>query len=358
MEFLIFIGLIWLIGAIFGDKKPKPQPVDPKVEAEALANAAAWQTAFDEKYKRWIEQALTFAGQKRWIPKGTAKRFLASHPAPRHQVKSWRQAVGDTSPEETLRKKFDKWNARHLGLQKIVRKEFFDTVEKNPLTDEQIHACVCMDDAVMVVAAAGSGKTSTMVAKTGYVLHEGLATPEQILLLAFNRATADEVGQRIAEQLKGVPGVEKVRSNTFHAFGIDVIGKATGKKPSLAPWVDPSNPGADVREVGEIIRMLSEQDKTFKRDWDLFRTVYARDVGRWDQPDEPEAYANGVRGFRTARGEVVKSKEERTIADWLFYNGVKYEQPRPATTWWPRRTTSRPGLDWKSSSGRQPSSRS
>ena len=329
MELLVIIGLLWLIGAIFGNKTPKASPVDPKVEAEARANAALWQAAFDEKYKRWIEQALTFAGQERWIPKGTAKRFLAFHPAPKHQVKSWRQAVGDTSPEETLRLQFDKLNTQHLARQKIARKDFFATVEKNPLTDEQIHACVCMDDAVMVVAAAGSGKTSTMVAKTGYALHEGLAVPEQILLLAFNRATADEVGQRIAEQLKGVPQVEKVRSNTFHAFGIDVIGKATGKKPSLAPWVDPSNPGADVREVGEIIQMLSEQDKTFKRDWDLFRTVYARDVGRWDQPDEPEAYANGVRGFRTARGEVVKSKEERTIADWLFYNGVNYEYERP-----------------------------
>jgi DNA helicase-4 len=329
MEFLILIGLLWLIGVIFGNKTPKAPPVDPKLEAEARANAALWQAAFDEKYKRWIEQALTFAGQGRWIPKGTAKRFLASHPAPKHQGKSWMQAVGDTSPEETLRKKFDNLNTQHLARQKIARKDVFASVEKNPLTDEQIHACVCMDDAVMVVAAAGSGKTSTMVAKTGYVLHEGLATPEQILLLAFNRATADEVGQRIAEQLKGVPQVEKVRSNTFHAFGIDVIGKATGKKPSLAPWVDPSNPGADVREVGDIIRMLSEQDKAFKGDWDLFRTVYARDVGKWGQPDEPEAYANGVRGFRTARGEVVKSKEERTIADWLFYNGVNYEYERP-----------------------------
>lgn len=329
MEFLVIIGLLWLIGTIFGNKKLKPSPVDPKLEAEARANAALWQAAFDEKYKLWIGQALIFAGQRRWIPKGAAKRFLASHPAPKHQVKSWRQAVGDSSPEETLRLQFDKLNTQHLARQKIVRKDLFATVEKNPLTDEQIQACVCMDDAVMVVAAAGSGKTSTMVAKTGYVLHEGLATPEQILLLAFNRATADEVGQRIAEQLKGVPQVEKVRSNTFHAFGIDVIGKATGKKPSLAPWVDPSNPGADVREVGDIIRMLSEQDKTFKRDWDLFRTVYARDVGKWGQPDEPEAYANGVRGFRTARGEVVKSKEERTIADWLFYNGVNYEYERP-----------------------------
>src|SRR3546814_1297469 len=63
----------------------------------------------------------------------------------------------------------------------------------------------------MVVAAAGSGKTSTMVAKTGYALHEGLATPEQILLLAFNRATADEVGTRIAEQLRNVPNVDRNR---------------------------------------------------------------------------------------------------------------------------------------------------
>ena len=334
MEFLIFIGLIWLIGTIFGGKTPKHQapprpPVDPKMAEEARANAVLWQAAFDEKYKKWLEDALAFAGQGRWIPSGTATRFLASNPAPRHQAKTWTQAVGDASPEATLRKQFNGLNSLHALAKKISRKEFFAKVEKNPLTDEQIHACICMDDAVMVVAAAGSGKTSTMVAKTGYALHEGLANPEQILLLAFNRATADEVGQRIAQQLKGLPQVEKVRSNTFHAFGIDVIGKATGKKPSLAPWVDPSNPGADVREVGDIIRTLSEQDKGFKREWDMFRTVYARDVGKWDEPDVPDSYANGVRGFRTARGEVVKSKEERTITDWLFYNGVSYDYERP-----------------------------
>ncbi|KAB8198748.1 AAA family ATPase [Lysobacter maris] len=332
---VIQFGTIWLAWSIFGSKTsgaavaPPPPKLDPAVEAERLAKQKREDDEFKEAHRQWNSQLSGALPAGRWIPNGSVRRLLAKYPAPKHACKTWKQAVGDTSPEETLQKKFDKRNARHLALQKIVRKEFFDTVEKNPLTDEQIHACVCMDDAVMVVAAAGSGKTSTMVAKTGYVLHEGLATPEQILLLAFNRATADEVGQRIAEQLKGVPGVEKVRSGTFHAFGIDVIGKATGKKPSLAPWVDPSNPGADVREVGEIIRMLSEQDKTFKRDWDLFRTVYARDVGRWDQPDEPEAYANGVRGFRTARGEVVKSKEERTIADWLFYNGVNYDYERP-----------------------------
>ncbi len=331
---VVQFGTIWLAWSIFGNKTPvikspaKPK-IDPAIEAERRANEKRDDDRFKEGFGQWVDQMSAFIGSGRWIPKGTASRFLAKYPAPKHPRKTWKQAVGEASPEETLRVQFDTLNASHLAHQKVVRKEFFAGVEKNPLTDEQIHACICMDDAVMVVAAAGSGKTSTMVAKTGYALHEGLATPEQILLLAFNRATSDEVGQRISEQLKGVPQVEKVRSNTFHAFGIDVIAKATGKKPSLAPWVDPSNPGADVREVGDIIRTLSEQDKTFKRDWDLFRTVYARDVGKWDEPDEPEAYGNGVRGFRTARGEVVKSKEERTIADWLFYNGVAYEYERP-----------------------------
>lgn len=332
---VIQFGTIWLAWSIFGSKTssavsaPQPPKRDPAVEAERLAKQKREDDEFQEAHRQWIGRVSGALGAGRWIPNGSVGRLLAKYPAPKHARKTWKQAVGESTPEQTLRLQFYKLNAQHLARQKIARKDFFATVEKNPLTDEQIHACVCMDDAVMVVAAAGSGKTSTMVAKAGYALHEGLAAPEQILLLAFNRATADEVGQRIAEQLKGVPQVEKVRSNTFHAFGIDVIAKATGKKPSLAPWVDPSNPGADVREVGDIIRMLSEQDKAFKRDWDLFRTVYARDVGKWGQPDEPEAYANGVRGFRTARGEVVKSKEERTIADWLFYNGVKYEYERP-----------------------------
>jgi len=331
---LLQFGTIWLAWSIFGNKtsahEPTPQPkVNAALEAERKANQKLEDNTFQGAFGQWVSHVPEFIGSGRWIPKGTASRFLAKYPAPKHPRKTWKQAIGEDSPEETLQVKFDKLNLSHLAHQKAMCKEFFNTVEMNPLTDEQIHACVCMDDAVMVVAAAGSGKTSTMVAKTGYALHEGLANPDQILLLAFNRATADEVAERIAEQLKRVPQVKKVRSNTFHAFGIDVIAKATGKKPSLAPWVDPDNPGADAREVGDIIRTLSEQDKTFKRDWDLFRTVYARDVGKWGEPGEPEAYVNGVRGFRTARGEVVKSKEERTIADWLFYNAVAYEYERP-----------------------------
>lgn len=323
-------SILWHDQAKLARKKAKAWPrwEDPPAEELGTRVEAHNEVVFGEALDHWFKAIKSIVGKNRWIPKGTPERFLARHPAPQWPGKTWKQAVDEESPEASLRKIFDGHNAKYLKHQREARKQFFDTVEKNPLTDEQIHACICMDDAVMVVAAAGSGKTSTMVAKTGYALHEGLATPEQILLLAFNRATADEVGERIAEQLRGVPDLGKVRSNTFHAFGIEVIAKATGKKPSLAPWVDPSKPGADLEEVSNIIEMLCAQDSKFRKDWDLFRTIYGRDVGKWGQHQEPDAYSNGKRGFRTAKGDIVKSKEERVIADWLFYCGVKYEYER------------------------------
>lgn len=328
-------GTIWLAWTMFGskgsgsagtekDKSKSPGSITHQYGKKFSELERLSQERFAVELELWKVRLTDLTDSRRWVPKGAIENFLATIPVPSLSGKFWRKVVGDATPEATARKLINEHNKNHVSQQRQIRKKFFDTVEKNPLTDEQILACICMDDAVMVVAAAGSGKTSAMVAKTGYVLHEALATPDQILLLAFNKATADEVGQRIATQLRGVPDVEHVRSQTFHAFGIDVIAKATGKKPSLASWVDPSNPGEDIREVSRIIQSLAGRDPSFKRDWEFFKTIYGRDIGKRGQHQDPDAYSGGKRGFLTANGEVVKSQEERLLADWLFYNGIAY----------------------------------
>ncbi len=78
-----------------------------------------------------------------------------------------------------------------------------------------------------------------MVAKAGYALHKGYFAPESILLLAFNSAAAAELRERIQTRLSphGLPH-ESVTAKTFHAFGLDVIGQATGRRPSIAPWIE------------------------------------------------------------------------------------------------------------------------
>ena len=90
-------------------------------------------------------------------------------------------------------------NEQHTRHELVACRELFDQVESRPLTEEQARAAICFDNRVQVVAAAGSGKTSTMIAKAAYAIHRGLAQPEAILLLAFNRKAAEELRERAAQ---------------------------------------------------------------------------------------------------------------------------------------------------------------
>lgn len=221
-------------------------------------------------------------------------------------------------------------NADHVKFELESCAHLFNRVERSPLTREQARAVICFDNRVQVIASAGSGKTSTMVAKTAYALHRNLVPAERILLLAFNKDAAEELKQRVKDRLHplGLAG-DKVSASTFHAFGLEIIGKATGRKPALAPWLDS---GQDHAHLMRLVDGLRDTDPRFRRWWDLFRIVLGSDLPEFGQEQEnPEDWDTGTKasGFRTLQGEIVKSQGERMIADWLFYNGVQYRYERP-----------------------------
>ena len=219
-------------------------------------------------------------------------------------------------------------NEQHVRDELIACKSLFDKVERLPLTEEQARAVICFDNRVLVVAAAGSGKTSTMVAKAAYAIQRGLVAPERIAMLAFNKKAADELTQRASSSFKrlGMDGVG-VAGQTFHALGLSIIGKATGRKPHIPDWAAEIPDG--LRKLNEILDGLKDRSPDFRARWDLFRMVFGRDlspvgsdmvVDGWDRDGDAYVY--------TLRGERVSSEEERMIADWLFYNGVNYVYER------------------------------
>jgi DNA helicase-4 len=217
-------------------------------------------------------------------------------------------------------------NEAFLEWEKTELADFFRTVEKSPLTEEQTRATVCFDNRVRVIAAAGSGKTSTMVARAGYAIRRGIAQPAEILALAFNKKAAGELSERLVSRL-GDDGAS-VASSTFHAFGLRIVGEATGRKPSLPDDLATDN---GIGRLARIVDVLRDQDPAFRRDWDLFRLVFGRqlpDLG--DEADPEKSDRNtGNNGFGTLAGEVVKSQEEVMIANWLFLNAVRYEYELP-----------------------------
>lgn len=134
-------------------------------------------------------------GQKGWLTKDFIKSQLEARPANLADLLAEPEVVSHVSSlSQTIREAVAFWerdfqsvadgiNARHLAKEIETEKDFFDRVEKSPLTAEQARAVVCFDNRVLLVASAGSGKTSTMVAKAGYALHKGYVEPEKMLLL-------------------------------------------------------------------------------------------------------------------------------------------------------------------------------
>ena len=116
-------------------------------------------------------------------------------------------------------------NTNFTSQQKEEHKEYFDTIFKYPLDEQHRDAIVTLGENVLVTAAAGSGKTSTIVAKTDYLVNKLNVDPRNILVITYTRKAAEELQTRV-----GVSGVE---CTTFHKHAIDTIASIEGRKPSI-----------------------------------------------------------------------------------------------------------------------------
>lgn len=204
------------------------------------------------------------------------------------------------------------------------QRPLFDTLESNPLTDEQRRCVITFEKYLLVIATAGSGKTAAMVAKVAYAIETGLVTPDQVLMLAFNTDAALEMRERVDRRLGHLQGADQISCWTFHKFGLEVIGQSTGKKPRPAPWLEG---GQDLVKIADIIDELTQSDTDLALQMMLFRLVLSKPLSsvgaKVAEPDFDQQ--SGKAGFRTLNGEIVKSEEERLLADWLFFNGVEYQ---------------------------------
>lgn len=214
----------------------------------------------------------------------------------------------------------------HEKIHLEQRQSFFDSVESNPLTYEQRLGVLRSNDKNMVLAAAGTGKTSVMVAKALDLIDRGLAHPTEILILAYNKAAAKELQERLADKAEnsGIRLTAPPQISTFHALGRQIIREAgistymsvfTEDSMALSTWV-----------TNWLIEYLSENPKRFAD----FISLFPEPVNPFNFNTQKE-YEQHVRDneFRTLQGELVKGYQELLIANWLALHRIPYKYEAP-----------------------------
>ncbi|RAU38747.1 DNA helicase IV [Enterobacter sp. RIT418] len=108
--------------------------------------------------------------------------------------------------------------------------DFFRNIESSPLNPAQARAVVNGERSLLVLAGAGSGKTSVLVARAGWLLTTGEAAADQILLLAFGRKAAQEMDERIQQRLH----TQDISARTFHSLALHIIQQGSKKVPVVS----------------------------------------------------------------------------------------------------------------------------
>ncbi len=291
-----------------------------------------------------------FYKQNRYLANRDVDRLFNNPPAPQfdHLRKALQHSLFDQSvlasdlyvqTEDLLgeRAKLHERNEEFIKRELIHEADFFDRVEQKPLTKEQRRAAIVMEDHHLLIAPAGSGKTSAIVGKIGYALKKNLCRPSQIVALAFNGSAADELQQRVKERLGDLGGSD-VEIKTFHALGLKFISEAKNEKPRVADWAVNlgENPG---KKTEELVSGLCKTNPAF-----IARLANLLSYFLWamkplhffHSEKEYELYLLAIRAQRSAQekgvltinGERVRSLEECAIANWLYVNGLQYEYER------------------------------
>ncbi len=92
--------------------------------------------------------------------------------------------------------------------------------------DRQQEAILQTDGPLLVLAGAGSGKTTVVVHKIAYILEQKLAQPYQILAITFTNKAANELKERV-EKILG-DGADGMWIGTFHSICMKILRRNIG----------------------------------------------------------------------------------------------------------------------------------
>ena len=299
-----------------------------RVQVAAIAAAVGIAKVLSPRLKQLDERLRQhFAGERYARYRDSQKLHEALAPALRECIGLIRERLDREAAEAVGRlmplEQFEEFEAARRCANSLFISNNIPTVQTaalemlgRPLTNEQAEAVATDEDVTLVLAGAGTGKTSVIAGKVAHLVRNQGVSPDEVLVLAYNVKAADEIRERLKDDLSAA------HVHTFHSFGRHVIAES-----EFAPTI--SKLAEDEMElkraVDNIIRELLNDPEQSKAviDFIVYHHASYRSAFEFDTHDEYEEYVRVVE-LRTLSGDLVKSFEELEIANYLTEHGVEF----------------------------------
>ncbi len=89
------------------------------------------------------------------------------------------------------------------------------------LNPEQVEAVLHSHGPMLILAGAGSGKTTVLVSRTGRLIDEKIVEPQGITILTFTNKAARELKHRVGKKIGD--SANGIWAGTFHGFGLQLL---------------------------------------------------------------------------------------------------------------------------------------
>ena len=234
-------------------------------------------------------------------------------------------------------------NKNFIQKKLIEYKEYFDNIfddiDPNIKLDEEQRKAVLIDeDYSLVIAGAGSGKTTTMSAKVKYLVEKMKINPKKIIIMSFTKKATEELQERINNQFHLEANV-----TTFHKLGLNMLKKkinkplkivTDGMKYDIIKNFVVENLFNDkqlLKQASSIFcNYLSFDKKVFKyKSFNDYYDYYIRKKYKEVKNNLKEFNDNKIKekmkNLVSINGEKLSSKEEVKIANFLYKSKIPYE---------------------------------
>ena len=246
------------------------------------------------------------------------------------------------------------YNNEILNKNYIKYKNYFKDMYKNIdsnicLDEEQIKAIIADEDYSLILAGAGTGKTTTMASKVKFLVEKKHIDPNKILVISYTKKATEELIKRINIDFE-IPA----KISTFHSIGYEYIRNYFKTKKC---FVVDNNLRNEIflnyfkenifpfkYKIEELINIFNSEYTN--ESW-IFATFFKENFNKFKTFDEYfKEYKNkkltdifnlrehidlvlerdyNNEAIFTINNELVKSKGEAIIANYLFTHNIPYK---------------------------------